>query len=91
MPVISTYNLDTHLQWTGRILNLPGIFTGVHNFELHAIDSGTQFEQIENFSGALVTLLHLMGSNMFKDTKSGFELIKKALKQRVEEVHQQKT
>ena len=83
-PIIQTYNQNAHLHWQGRLLNLPGLFTGQHHFILHPTESGTRIEQSEEFSGILATLLHWVGSKTYKDTEEGFKLMNSALKQRVE-------
>ena len=68
--VIQTYNKIAHLSWEGRLLGLPGLFTGQHHFKLHERKSGTIFEQSEDFSGLLVTVLHWVGSGMYRNTES---------------------
>jgi hypothetical protein len=42
---------------------------------------GSRFVQAEEFSGALVPLV---GSRLFEDTRRGFELMNRALKERAE-------
>ena len=83
-PTIKSYDKNTHLSWEGRLLGLPAVFTGVHHFKLHERKSGTTFEQSEYFSGVLVMALNVVGSEMFKQTESGFKLMNEALKKRVE-------
>ncbi len=82
--VIQTYDKNAHLSWEGRLLSLPGVFTGQHHFKLHERKSGTTFEQSEDFPGALAMVLHWVGSDMYKDTENGFKLMNEALKKRVE-------
>ena len=83
-PVIQTYDKNAHLSWEGRMLSLPGVFTGQHHFKLHERKSGTTFEQSEDFSGLLAILLHWVGSDMYRNTENGFKLMNVALKKRVE-------
>ncbi len=59
-------------------MNVPWLFTGHHHFELHRIESGTRFEQSEQFSGIWID------SDMYGKTESGFRLMNDALKERVE-------
>ena len=66
------------------MLGLPGVFTGQHHFKLHERKSGTTFEQSEDFSGLLAMVLHWAGSDMYRNTESGFKLMNEALKKRVE-------
>ena len=83
-PVIETFLPNEHLHWRGRLLNVPWLFTGRHHFILHLTDTGTRFVQSEQFSGILALLLHWIGSDMYETTQKGFELLNKALKERVE-------
>ena len=62
---------------------MPGIFTGQHHFRLHERKSGATFEQSEDFSGLLEMVLHWVGSDMYRNTESGFRLMNAALKRRV--------
>ena len=63
---------------------MSGIFTGQHHFKLHERKSGTIFELSEDFSGLLAMVLHWVGSDMYRNTESGFKLMNEALKRRVE-------
>lgn len=65
-------------------MNVPWLFTGHHHFELHPIESGTRFEQSEQFSGILALVLSWIDSDMYGKTESGFRLMNDALKERVE-------
>lgn len=58
-PVIKTYRHSGHLHWQGRLLNLPGLVTGDHNFVLHPTNDGTILEQSETFFGVLAWILHV--------------------------------
>ncbi|KAL9613401.1 MAG: hypothetical protein Q9167_002049 [Letrouitia subvulpina] len=83
-PTIQTFAPNEHLSWEGRLLGIPGLFTGQHHFILYPTDTGTRFEQSEQFSGVLALVLHWIGSNMYETTKQGFALMNNALKERVE-------
>lgn len=83
-PAIQTFLSNEHLHWKGRLLGVPWLFTGRHHFILHSTETGTRFEQSEYFSDILALVLHWIGSNMYETTQSGFELMNKALKERVE-------
>ncbi|ANW21312.1 SRPBCC domain-containing protein [Streptomyces clavuligerus] len=67
------------LRWRGRLL-LPGIFDGVHTFELHPEHGGTRVEQYEVFSGALVPFT----GTLLQGTRAGFTALTDALKTRAE-------
>lgn len=82
--VIQTFIPNEHLHWRGRLLGIPGLFTGHHHFILHPTKTGTRLEQSEQFSGILAWVLHWMGSNMYETTQRGFELMNDGLKARVE-------
>ncbi len=73
--VIQTYDKNVHLGWEGRFRSLPGVFTGQYHFKLHERKSGTIFEQSEDFSGLLAMVLHWVGSDMYRNTESGFKLM----------------
>lgn len=68
------------LRWRGR-LGVPGIFDGVHAFELTARDGGTHVVQSERFSGLLVPLT----GSIVRQSARGFVTLTDALKARVEE------
>ncbi len=83
-PVIQTFEPNEHLHWRGRLLNVPWLFTGHHHFILRPTETGTRFEQSEQFSGILALVLHWIGSDMYETTQRGFRLMNDALKERVE-------
>lgn len=83
-PVIQTFLPNEHLHWKGRLLGVPWLFTGHHHFILRPTETGTRFEHSEQFSGILALVLHWIGSDMYKTTQGGFELMNHALKARVE-------
>jgi hypothetical protein len=63
---------------------VPWLFTGQHHFILRPSETGTRFEQSEQFSGILALMLHWIGSSMYETTRRGFGLMNNALKERVE-------
>ena len=65
-------------------MGMPGIFTGHHHFILRPTETGTRFEQSEQFSGILASVLHWTGSDMYATTERGFGLLNEALKERAE-------
>lgn len=80
-------------EWLGRLL-LPGLFDGRHRFELEAITlspgatgddaddrQGTRLHHSEQFSGLLVPVFR---RSLDKQTRSGFEAMNDALKDRAE-------
>lgn len=70
------------LRWKGRLL-LPGIFDGEHYFLLAAdSDSSTTLTHGERFTGMLIPFMRGM---LDRDTRSGFEAMNRALKQRAEQ------
>ena len=52
-PTVLESEPGRRLRWRGRF-GVPGIFDGVHSFELTARDGGTDVVQTERFSGLLV-------------------------------------
>jgi hypothetical protein len=83
-PAIQTFLPNEHLHWKGRLLGVPWLFTGQHHFILRPTETGTRFEQSEQFSGILALVLHWIGSKMYETTRRGFGLMNNALKERVE-------
>lgn len=81
---MQTFLPNEHLHWKGRLLGIPWLFTGHHHFVLHPTETGTRFEQSEQFSGILALVLHWIGSSMYETTQRGFALMNEALKERVE-------
>ena len=82
--IVQTFVPNEHLNWKGRLLNIPWLFSGAHHFVLSPTETGTRFEHWEQFSGILALILQWTGSSMFKTTQGGFDLMNKALKERVE-------
>lgn len=80
-PVILRNSADHEFQWKGNLV-LPGIFDGEHYFCLASRGAGsTAFTHGERFTGLLVPMLRGI---LDRDTRSGFEAMNRALKQRVE-------
>ena len=80
-PIILTYTPNVEFSWLGHLL-VPGLFDGLHRFEL--IDNGngtTTFIQREHFKGLLVPFLKKL---LDHQTKQGFMAMNEALKNRVE-------
>jgi hypothetical protein len=77
-PKVLVFTANKEFRWIGKLL-MPGILDGEHLFEL--IDNGnttTTFIQSEKFTGILIPFLKKM---LEVDTKSGFELMNKKLKE----------
>ncbi|MBP5867130.1 SRPBCC domain-containing protein [Streptomyces scabiei] len=70
------------LRWRGRF-GVPGVFDGVHSFELIAREGGTDVVQTERFSGLLVPF----AGSVITPSEQGFRHLTDALKVRVESSH----
>ena len=80
-PKMVNVETNREMRWLGRLL-IPGLFTGEHSFSIEALDEkGVRFIQHEKFTGLLVPF---MAKSLDKDTKSGFEAMNRALKERAE-------
>jgi hypothetical protein len=80
-PKMLNVETNREMRWLGRLL-IPGLFTGEHSFSIEALDEkGVRFVQHEKFTGLLVPF---MAKSLDKDTKSGFEAMNRALKERAE-------
>lgn len=76
-PTILKFIPNKELRWLGHTL-ISGLFDGEHIFELKPNRDGTTtFIQREKFGGILVPLL----KNSLDDTKAGFELMNKKIKE----------
>ncbi len=76
-------NVETNREmcWLGKLW-IPGLFNGEHCFTIEAFDEkGVRFVQHEKFTGLLVPF---MAKSLDRDTKSGFEAMNLALKERAE-------
>lgn len=79
-PSVKTVLVNETFSWVGRFL-FPGVFDGEHIFTIRKTDDGCILTQKENFSGLLVPLFW---KSLDTHTRAGFELMNKALKERVE-------
>ena len=81
-PVVLRNSAGREFRWKGKLV-LPGIFDGEHYFHLASGGAGsTEFTHGERFTGLLVPLLR---GALDRDTRSGFEAMNRALKQRAEQ------
>ena len=78
-PTVLVAEPDRELRWRGRLL-MPGLFDGEHFFRIEDHSGTVHFVQGETFSGLLVGLVR--GS--LNATRSGFEAMNTALKERAE-------
>lgn len=79
-PTVKSAFENCEFSWLGRFL-LPGIFDECHIFTITKNDEGCLFLQKEEFSGMLVPLVW---GSVEKKTRTGFELMNNALKERAE-------
>lgn len=82
-PRVLTNVKNRELSWLGHLL-LPGLFDGLHKFEL--VDNGngtTTFIQSERFKGVLVPLFKKQLKN---NTKNGFIEMNNKLKELAEDI-----
>jgi hypothetical protein len=81
-PKILVNEFNKEFRWKGKLL-ITGIFDGEHYFILSSNGPDTtEFTQGEKFSGILVGIF----GSILEKTKSGFELMNKALKEKCEEI-----
>lgn len=82
-PTILDYEKNRKLRWLGKLF-VAGLFDGEHQFELiDNHDNTTKFIQKEKFNGILVPLF---AKSLEKETKLGFELMNRALKDMCEKI-----
>lgn len=82
-PVVLNRKEEKFLSWKGRLV-LPGVFDGVHSFELKQLNDGsTMFIHREVFSGVLVRFFK---KKLSTEVKQGFIDMNHALKKKVEQV-----
>lgn len=86
-PKVTEFVDGVSFEWLGH-LGVAGIFDGRHRFEVEPDGERTRFIQREEFKGVLVPLL---AKWLDKGTRSGFELMNRALKEQAEEADQQRT
>nr|WP_197463207.1 SRPBCC domain-containing protein [Gluconobacter thailandicus] len=77
-PKVIGVNPGQYLQWIGKIWGLPGLFTGVHDFEIIPTNHGTVFRQSETFSGMFLWFYDV------ERVRSDFEKMNYAVKKRAE-------
>jgi len=74
-PTVLTVRPEHELRWRGRLF-LPGLFDGVHAFEVQPLpDDRTRLVQSEQFSGVLVRALR----GQLAPTERGFQSMNEAL------------
>lgn len=78
-PTVLTAEPGRSLRWRGRFV-VPGLFDGIHAFELTPSDGGTRLVQSEDFTGLLVPFL----GKMIARTEESFRDLNEALKRHVE-------
>lgn len=80
-PRVTEIAQGRRLVWLGHLM-IPKLFDGEHYFEIEPIDDQRcRFVQGEHFGGVLVPFLRSM---LDKQTRSGFEAMNQALKERAE-------
>ena len=80
-PKVLSYDYNKELSWLGHLL-FPGLFDGVHKFEIIDNKNGTiTFRQSEKFNGILVSLFK---KELNIDTRKGFEEMNTKLKELAE-------
>jgi len=81
-PTITKVEPNKEFRWQGHLL-FTGLFDGEHTFEIKDNKDGTcTFLHGENFKGILIPLFKKM---LDVNTKQGFEMMNKALKERCEQ------
>jgi len=81
-PHVTVVEEGTTFEWLGK-LGVSGVFDGRHRFDVEANATGTKLTQSESVDGILV---RLMRKSLDTQTKSGFEAMNIALKDRAETV-----
>ncbi len=80
-PEVQELKQNQKFSWLGKLF-LKGLFDGNHEFIIEVIDGKTVvFHQNESFSGILVPFLK---NKLKKETKTGFQEMNQALKERCE-------
>lgn len=81
-PTITRVIANREFRWQGHLL-FPGLFDGEHIFEIRDNQDGTStFVHRENFKGILIPLFSKM---LDVNTRKGFEMMNKKLKERCEQ------
>jgi hypothetical protein len=81
-PQVTVVEEGKTFEWLGKI-GFSGMFDGRHRFEIEPSPTGTKFVQREALDGILVRVLR---KSVDTSTKSGFEEMNTALKNRAESV-----
>lgn len=68
------------LRWSARLIPIPGLAAGRHEFALSATETGTRLRHSEQFSGILVPLI----GKLLVKTERDFRLLNEALKKESE-------
>jgi len=73
-----------NMQWRARLFNLPGLFTGYHQFILQPSADGlsTDFEHYEILSGVLSYVLKYVKPSVYSDMEVAFNAMNDGLKRR---------
>ena len=80
-PTVMVFDANKEFRWKGKLF-FRGLFDGEHFFQLKDNGDGTTtFIHGENFDGILVGLLK---NKLLGETKTGFEEMNAALRERVE-------
>ena len=79
-PTVVASVENQEFAWVGRLLGIPGLFTGRHSYELTEVAGGTELTHSEDFSGLLVRPFTKMLAHL-PDT---FAQVNDALAERVE-------
>jgi hypothetical protein len=81
-PQVTVVEDGKTFEWLGK-LGFSGVFDGRHRFDVEASPTGTKLTQSETLDGMLV---RVMRKSLDTKTKSGFEAMNVALKDRAESV-----
>ncbi|GAA2102464.1 SRPBCC domain-containing protein [Actinomadura alba] len=68
------------LRWSARLIPIPGLVAGRHEFRLSATDGGTRLVHSEQFSGVLVPII----GGLLAKTERDFHNLNEALKKQCE-------
>jgi hypothetical protein len=79
-PTVTVADQAGIFEWLGHVV-IPGLFDGRHRFELRAGDATTSLVHSEEFTGILAPMLTRV---LDQRTRSGFEAMNAAMKERVE-------
>jgi hypothetical protein len=85
-PKVLNVEPNRELRWLGNLL-VPGLFDGEHSFTIQPLEENrVRFVQREEFRGLLVPLF---SRSLDTNTRSGFEQMNRALKERAEAAPEQ--